>query len=48
VKFDVPPLAGVPLITPVDGANERPAGNVPAVVAQVYGAVPPIAVNVVE
>ena len=28
-KCDVPPVVGVPLIIPVVGASERPAGNAP-------------------
>ncbi len=45
VTVEVPAVVGVPLITPeVD--NVRPAGKVPVVTVQVYGAVPPIAVNV--
>lgn len=47
VKFEVPALVGVPLITPaVDSDN--PAGKVPVETAQVYGAVPPTAARVVE
>jgi hypothetical protein len=39
---------GVPLIRPVDGANERPDGNVPTVNCQVYGPVPPEAASAWE
>jgi hypothetical protein len=34
---------GVPLIVPVDGVSDRPAGRVPLVRAQVYGVVPLVA-----
>ncbi len=41
------PLAvGVPLITPVAEVSDKPAGRLPAVMLQVYGAMPPLAVNV--
>ena len=35
VKLDVPLLVGIPEITPVPGANVRPAGKLPEVSAQV-------------
>ena len=38
---------GVPLITPVELFNVRPAGSVPLVRDHVYGDVPPVAVKVV-
>src|ERR1041384_7266843 len=38
----------MPLITPVDGFRATPAGTVPEVMDQVYGAVPPAAVRVAE
>ena len=40
VKLDVPAVVGVPLIMPVLD-NVRPAGSDPALIDQVYGAVPP-------
>ncbi len=36
---------GVPLIKPVDAANERPDGKLPAVNCHVYGPVPPEAAS---
>ena len=39
---------GVPLIKPVNEFSARPPGNVPETRVQVYGAVPPVAVNVCE
>jgi len=41
--------AGVPLITPA-GDNDKPCGSVPIpeTIAQVYGAVPPVALRVWE
>ena len=41
VKLYVPPLVGVPLMTPEDVLSERPVGSAPAVSANVMGAVPP-------
>jgi hypothetical protein len=43
VKFDVPGIVGVPETSPADD-NDNPAGSVPAVTANVYGDVPPLAV----
>jgi hypothetical protein len=37
---------GVPLITPVAEVSDKPAGSLPAVMLQVYGVTPPLAVNV--
>ncbi len=39
-------VVGVPEITPVEAVNANPAGKVPAVIDQVRGAVPPLAVSV--
>lgn len=39
---------GVPLIKPVNEFSARPPGKVPEMRVQVYGAVPPVAVNVCE
>ena len=38
----------VPLMTPVDELMLSPAGRDPLEIDQVYGAVPPVALNVVE
>ena len=47
VKALAPALPlGVPEMTPVAGASERPAGSAPWVMDQVYGVVPPVAVSV--
>ena len=42
-----PAVVGVPLITPLE-LRVSPTGNVPEVMLQLYGAVPPVAVNVCE
>jgi len=47
VKFAVPADVGDPLIAPPDD-NPKPAGSVPTVMDQVYGAVPPVAPRVWE
>ena len=39
-------VVGVPEITPVDAANDKPVGSEPAVIVYVYGATPPLAVTV--
>ena len=41
-------VVGVPLIRPVNEFTVKPPGNVPEVSVQVYGEVPPVAVNVCE
>ena len=46
VKLNVPAADGVPVIAPVDAFNDSPVGNAPALMANVYGAVPPDAVTV--
>lgn len=38
----------MPLITPVEEFSPMPVGNVPAVSAQLYGVVPPVADSVAE
>jgi hypothetical protein len=48
VKLDVPLVVGVPEITPVPLARLNPAGRLPEVIAQVYGAAPPLALRAVE
>ena len=48
VNDEVPAVVGVPEIAPVDAVKLKPAGNVPALTLQVYGAVPLLACNVVE
>ena len=40
VSFTVPATVGVPLTR--QPASDKPAGRVPLVMAQVYGAVPPV------
>ena len=45
MKVNVPTVFGVP-VNPPPLANAKPFGNVPADTAKVYGAVPPVAVNV--
>lgn len=37
---------GGPVIAPVDAFKDNPAGSVPLVSDQVYGAVPPVADNI--
>ena len=46
VKLLVPVAVGVPEMTPVLGASDKPAGSVPAEIDQVYGAVAPLAASV--
>ena len=46
VKLDDPLLVGVPEMVPVADENDRPAGNSPEVIAQLYGEVPPVACKV--
>ena len=48
VAEKAPPAVGVPVNAPVEAFKVIPAGNVPEVTAYVYGAVPPLAENVVE
>ena len=45
VKFEVPTVVGVPLITPV-GDSDNPGGNGPIARDHEYAGVPPAAVNV--
>lgn len=45
VKLAVPLDVGVPEITPVDAAIERPLGNWPDDTAHRYGALPPVALS---
>ncbi len=45
VKLEVPDALGVPLIRPL-AFIDSPGGSVPADTTQVYGVVPPVAVNV--
>jgi hypothetical protein len=47
VKEEFPACVGIPLIVPL-AARVKPVGNVPEVMDQLYGAVPPVAVNVAE
>ena len=49
VKVKVPVAVGVPEITPVAAAKDRPPGNAPDAMAHdAYGLVPPVAANVCE
>jgi len=48
VKLKVPAPVGIPLITPLPGFSDKPAGREPLAIDQVYGSVPPLAVNVAE
>jgi hypothetical protein len=41
-------VVGVPVIAPDEEFSDKPAGNVPTVTAQLYGAVPPEAAKVAE
>ena len=45
VNWLVPTVVGVPLICPL-ALSVNPAGKVPAEIDQLYGAVPPFAVNI--
>jgi Na+-transporting NADH:ubiquinone oxidoreductase subunit NqrD len=47
VKLKVPVVVGIPEITPAL-VMFRPAGSEPFAIDQLYGAVPPLAVSVVE
>jgi hypothetical protein len=48
VKVEVPAAVGVPLIAPVCGFRDSPAGRFPEVTDQVYGLTPPVAASVAE
>src|SRR3954471_20235337 len=48
VRFEVPAVVGVPLITPLVPSNVSPAGSVPEVSAHVYPPTPPVAPSVCE
>ena len=48
VKVKVPALVGVPDTAPASGIERHPAGRDPLAIDQVYGVVPPVAVNVAE
>jgi hypothetical protein len=45
VRELLPAELGVPEMTPVE-ASDSPAGMVPEIINQVYGAVPPVALSV--
>ena len=47
VKLKVPAAVGVPEMAPLLGLSVRPGGRDPLATDQVYGRVPPLAVNVV-
>ena len=42
VMFEVPAVVGVPVTVQLFGVNVNPAGSVPTVTEQAYGAVPPV------
>src|SRR3972149_10235715 len=46
VKFEVPAVSGVPLITPLPPFRLNPDGNVPAITDQLYDVLPPQAESV--
>jgi hypothetical protein len=48
VKLNWPEAVGVPLTTPVALDNDNPEGSVLETIVKLYGAVPPVAFNVVE
>ena len=48
VKLAVPAVGGVPVIAPVAVFRVNPAGNDPAVIAHVYGEVPPVTATLCE
>ncbi len=47
VKLEVPAVEGVPEMVPLVALSVRPEGSNPLASDQVYGAVPPLAANVV-
>ena len=47
-KLKGPLELGVPVIAQVEGFNERPVGNEPALMVNVYGVVPPVALQTAE
>src|SRR4030066_411229 len=46
VKFDVPAVSGIPLITPLPLSKLKPDGSVPVMTDQAYGVLPPEADSV--
>jgi hypothetical protein len=46
--LDVPLAVAVPVIAQVELFNERPPGNAPVLMENVYGVVPPVAAHVAE
>ena len=48
VMVKLPEAVGEPLIAPVAEFKVTPAGNAPAVMAQLYGVVPPVAAKAAE
>jgi hypothetical protein len=48
VKLEFAAVVAVPVIAPVEAFRLRPVGSAPAVMDQVYGVLPPVAVNVDE
>ena len=47
IATELQDVVGVPEITPPE-LSDSPAGNVPKVIAHLYGAVPPVAVKLWE
>jgi hypothetical protein len=43
VKVNDPAVVGVPVMLPVDGSSDKPVGNEPLVIENVYGGAPPLA-----
>jgi hypothetical protein len=48
VKFFIPAVEGIPLISPVRGFSKRTGGRLPEVIVQATGATAPVAVSVAE
>src|SRR5262245_14352130 len=46
VKLNVPVAVGVPEMTPVPLASDRPGGSAPLAIDQIYGVIPPLAASV--
>ena len=46
LNVEEPEAVGVPEIAPLEGFSVNPAGSVPELMDQVYGAAPPLALSV--
>jgi hypothetical protein len=46
VKFAIPLVVGIPLIIPVEGCSDKPAGSDPEETVHVYCGVPPLITSV--